>query len=260
MSQTLGWYPGHMARAMQHLKEDLQVIDVVIETIDARIPHAGTNPELERLAARRTRLRVLTREDLADPQKTQAWSERFRHAGHPTVAIDAKVRAGAARLRAALSALPLERRSARAIVIGIPNAGKSTVINALVGRKVAHTENRPGVTRARQWFRIAPNLELMDTPGILVPKIDSVEAQWKLALVGGLPQARFDAEEVVANFHRWAEEALGPGKVPNLETFAQSRGLVRRGNLLDTHNAARAYLKEFNDGRFGRVTLEDPLL
>lgn len=246
-----------MARAMRRLKDDVQVIDVVVEAVDARVPLAGTNPELERIAARKTRLRVLTREDLADEEQTRAWSERFRHAGHITVAVDAKTRAGAARLRAALTALPLARRSARAIVIGIPNAGKSTLINALVGRKVARTENRAGVTRAPQWFRITPNLELMDTAGILVPKIEGAEAQWKLALVGALPQARFDAEEVVANFHRWAEEALGPGRVPNLETFAQSRGLVRRGNLLDTHNAARAYIKEFNAGRLGRMTLED---
>ena len=154
-------------------------------------------------------------------------------------------------------ALAAGRRTARAIVLGIPNAGKSTAINALAGRNVARAEDRAGVTRARQWFRLGP-LEIMDTAGILVPKIDSAENQWKLALVGAVPRARFDAEDVVARFVRWYSREHDGGAVPDLETFAQSRGFMRRGTMPDTHNAAWAYLKDWSDGKFGRMTLEAP--
>jgi ribosome biogenesis GTPase A len=253
----LQWYPGHMAKAMRRLADDLKVIDLVIEARDARTPHAGANPELERLAANKLRLRVLTRDDLADPKASAAWLERLKAEG-PALAVDAKSTPGIAALRGALASLAATRGSTRAIVLGVPNAGKSTVINALVGKKVARTENRAGVTRAAQWFRIGPTLELLDTAGILAPKIETTDEQWKLALVGALPQARFDPEEIVAQLTSWADRNLAPGALPDLETFTQSRGSVRRGNLLDTHNAARAYIKEWNEGRFGRMTLEAP--
>jgi ribosome biogenesis GTPase A len=255
--EAIQWYPGHMARAMRRLADDLRIVDLVIEVIDARVPSAGANPALDRIAAHKSRLRVLTREDLADPEKMERWLERFRRRGS-TVAFAAREPSGPARLRAAVTAAALGLRSARAIVLGIPNAGKSTVINALAGRKVARTEDRAGVTRAAQWFRVGAGLEVMDTAGILVPRIETSEAQWRLALVGAVPRARFDAEDVVARFQHWAETTLGANAVPDLETFAQSRGFVRRGNLIDGHNAAWAYLKEFNDGRFGRMTLEEP--
>jgi ribosome biogenesis GTPase A len=130
------------------------------------------------------------------------------------------------------------------------------VINAIAGRNVARAEDRAGVTRARQWFRVA-SLEIMDTAGILVPKIDTADAQWKLAMVGAVPRARFDAEDVVARFHRWLTATGQADGVPDLDTFAQSRGFVRRGTIADTHNAAWAYLKDWNDGKFGRMTLEE---
>ncbi|MBV8152190.1 MAG: 50S ribosome-binding GTPase [Candidatus Eremiobacteraeota bacterium] len=157
-------------------------------------------------------------------------------------------------MKTSLAPLAAERKTARAIVVGIPNAGKSTVINALAGKKVARVEDRAGVTRAAQWFRLAPGLEVVDTAGILPPKIDTPEAEWKLALVGAVPRARFDAESVVARFHSWATAA---GKdVPDLETYAQSRGFIRRGTVIDTHNAAWSYIKDFGEGKFGRMTLE----
>ncbi|MBC5810133.1 MAG: ribosome biogenesis GTPase YlqF, partial [Candidatus Eremiobacteraeota bacterium] len=130
-------------------------------------------------------------------------------------------------------------------------------LNSRAGKAIARTEDRAGVTRAAQWFRLTPTLELMDTAGILVPKIDTPEAQWKLAMVGAVPRARFDPEDVVGRFALWAAER-GIAQVPDLETFAQRRGFVRRGNVSDAHNAAWAYLKDFNDGKFGRLTLEEP--
>ena len=256
---TIQWYPGHMARAMRRLAEDMQAIDVVIEVADARTPFAGTNPALAKLAGKRPRILVLTREQLADPRRTAAWLAHYNALGRTALAIDAKDRLGVARLRGALERLAGEtnRRGARAIVLGIPNAGKSTAINAIAGRNVARAEDRAGVTRSRQWFRVGDALEIMDTAGILVPKIDTPDAQWKLALVGAVPRSRFDAEDVVARFHRWLRERDERTAVPDLETFAQSRGFIRHGTIADTHNAAWSYIKDWSDGKFGRMTLED---
>jgi ribosome biogenesis GTPase A len=256
---TIQWYPGHMARAMRRIAEDMQAIDVVVEVTDGRTPLAGTNPILAKIAGKRPRILVLTREHLADPVQTAAWIAYYAAQGREALAIDAKNRLGVVRLRGALEriAAQTKRRGARAIVLGIPNAGKSTAINAIAGRNVARAEDRAGVTRSRQWFRVGDSLEIMDTAGILVPKIDTAESQWKLAFVGAVPRARFDAEDVVTRFHRWLVEREPKTEVPDLETFAQSRGFVRRGTVLDTHNAAWSYMKDWSDGKFGRMTLEE---
>ncbi len=144
------------------------------------------------------------------------------------------------------------------MVVGIPNTGKSSIINGIARRTAAKTEDKAGVTRSLQWFRIQTKLEVMDTPGILVPKIATPEAQWQLALTGALPRERFDGEAVVAKFVGWAH-AHRPGlAVPELETFARARGFARRGGEVDLHNAAGAFLKDFGDAKFGRISFERP--
>jgi ribosome biogenesis GTPase A len=146
----------------------------------------------------------------------------------------------------------------RAMVVGIPNTGKSSIINGLLRRTAARAEDKAGVTRSLQWFRVGPKLELMDTPGILVPKIATPQAGWQLALTGALPRERFDAEHVIAEFVAWVR-ARRPDRVPpDLTTFAESRGMTQRGGGFDLHNAAGAYLKDFGDGKFGRFTFEQP--
>ncbi|MBV9648003.1 MAG: ribosome biogenesis GTPase YlqF [Candidatus Eremiobacteraeota bacterium] len=252
--KAIQWYPGHMAAAMRRLEKDVRLSDVVIEVVDARIVRSGRNPALARLAGTKPRLVVLEREDLANPHVTAAWLRAFAQNGEPAVAINGKSKGSTRRLKEALLLLAAGKRQARSIVVGIPNAGKSTVINALAGTNLARVENRAGVTRAPQWFRVEPRLDVLDTAGILVPKIDTPDAQWKLALCGAVPRARFDAEEIIAPFVRWAQEHRID--VPDLSAFARERGFVRRGNTLDTHNAAWSYIKEFNDGAFGRMTLE----
>ncbi len=256
---TIAWYPGHMAAAMRRLGADMRVIDLLIEVADARLPLSGTNPALARLAGSRPHLLVLSRAQLADAEQTARWLAYYAAHGRDVIAVDAKDRGGMARLRSALDALGAARgrKGARAIVLGIPNAGKSTLINALAGRNVARAEDRAGVTRARQWFRSGP-LEIMDTAGILPPKIDDSESQWKLAAVGAVPRARFDPEDVIARFGRWHAQTYGATAVVDLTAFAHARGFVRHGNVVDTHNAAWAYLAAWGEGKFGAMTLEAP--
>jgi ribosome biogenesis GTPase A len=146
----------------------------------------------------------------------------------------------------------------RAMVVGIPNTGKSSIINGLLRRTAAKTADKAGVTRSLQWFRVQPKFEVMDTPGILVPKIASPAAQWQLALTGALPRERFDPEDVAARFAAWAHEERPAAGVPDLESFARARGFARRGGEIDLHNAAGAFLKEYGDAKFGRFSFERP--
>ncbi|MGH7728507.1 MAG: YlqF/YawG family GTPase [Vulcanimicrobiaceae bacterium] len=252
---ALQWYPGHMARAMRRLRDDLRACNLVVEVRDARIPQSGANAALGRAIGARRRLIVLARAQLADPVATGAWLAHLRADGTAALALDAKTPAGKALLRAALASLVGRRRSARALVVGVPNAGKSTAINALVGRRVARVEDRAGVTRGAQWFKLGGALELLDTAGILAPKLEEPQARWKLAAVGAVPRARYDAEDVVAHLLAWSEGRRG---LPSLESFAQLRGHLRRGTLPDVHAAAATYLRAWNEGRFGAMTLDDP--
>lgn len=250
------WYPGHMAQAMRKLGERLRVVDVLVEVLDARVPAASTNPALDALAARTPRVVVLGREDLADPHATREWLAWHTRHGRAAVAVNGKDQTAVKRIAAALGALAPGSGTRRAMVVGIPNTGKSSIINGLVRRTAARTEDKAGVTRSLQWFRVTPTLEIMDTPGILVPKIATPEARWQLALTGALPRERFDAEEVVGAFVRWSREHRPQAEVPDLETFARARGFARRGGEVDLHNAAGAFLRDFNEGKFGRISFE----
>jgi ribosome biogenesis GTPase A len=256
---SIHWYPGHMARAMRKISEYLSLIDIVVEVVDARVVRSGRNPALDRLAGKRSRLLVLDRNDLADPHATKAWLNAFERGGIETLAVDGRSQQSAGRVRAALVRLAQARKGvSRALVVGIPNSGKSSIINALLRRAAAKTEDRAGVTRQLQWFRLPPNVELMDTPGILVPKIASKASQWKLAICGAVPRERYDPEEVVRAFESWATDYYPSRKIPSLDDFAAARGFVRRGGNVDHHNAAQSYVRAFNDGTLGRISFETP--
>lgn len=258
---VIQWYPGHMAAAMRKLDERMKLIDVVIEVVDARIGSSGSNAALIGLVGRRQRLVVMTRDDLADPATTKLWLNWFAAKNIQAAAVNANNQGSFTNLTFYLSQVAAAAKShtARAMVVGIPNAGKSKVINGLLRREAARVEDRAGVTRAPQWFRVGPSLELMDTPGILVPKIETTQAQWMLAICGALPRERFDPEEVVARFVEWArgKKTIPQRKIPDLETFATARHMLRQGGELDLHNAAHAYIKDLNQGKFGRISLEE---
>jgi ribosome biogenesis GTPase A len=259
LEQQVSWYPGHMAKAARRNRELLRYIDVVVEVVDARIARSGRNPLLDQLAARRARVVALTREDLADPVTTKQWLRFLRDGGTSALAVDGRVRRSVGRIAAAMtraSAAP-QRGVARAMIVGVPNSGKSSIVNALLGRGAAKTEDRAGVTRQLQWFRLGPTVELMDTPGVLLPKISGA-TQWKLAICGAVPHDRYDPQEVAHAFHSWVADALPRLPVPDLATFAAARGFVRRGGVVDYHNAAQSYIRAFNDGAFGRISLETP--
>lgn len=258
--QVVQWYPGHMAAAMRRMSEQMKLIDIVIEVVDGRVPQIGTNPMLDALAGKRPRMLVMTRDDLCDPPQTARWLKFFESKRKRSVVVNATEQGSVNKASYYLSQIAASGRGTqRAMVVGIPNSGKSSVINALLRRTAARTEDRAGVTRALQWFRVGPNLELMDTPGILVPKISSPDAQWKLALVGAVPRERYDPEDVARRFHKWLAEATNNRtRVPDLETFAATRGFKRRGGETDLHNAAQSYISSFNEGKFGRITLEPP--
>ena len=191
LERAVQWYPGHMVRAMRKIGEYVALIDIVLEVVDARVPRSGRNPMLDQLVKRRPRLVVLNRDDLADPHATKSWIADFAARDLRAIAVDGRSQRSVARLAAATTALAKARGGvSRALVVGLPNSGKSSIINGLIKRAAAKTEDRAGVTRQLQWFKLGTGVEIMDTPGILVPKIADDEAQWKLAICGAVPRDR----------------------------------------------------------------------
>jgi ribosome biogenesis GTPase A len=257
--RVVQWYPGHMVTAMRRIGDYLKLIDIVIEVVDARVPESGANPMLDRIAGNRARVLILNRDDLADPHATRRWLAHFQSEGRSVIASNGREQSSVAKIGRHLDDVAGgERGARRAMIVGLPNSGKSSIINGLLRRAAAKVEDRAGVTRQLQWFRVRPNLELMDTPGILVPRIANADAQWKLALVGAVPRERYDPEDIASRFHKWAVKQPAGTKIPTLESFAADRGFIRRGQEADYHNAAQSYIKDFNDGKFGRISLERP--
>lgn len=253
LERVVQWYPGHMVKAMRRIGEYLKLIDLVIEVIDARAARSDANPMLDEMIGDRPRLVVLSRDDLADPATTKAWIEYYTALGRHTIAAEGRQQQSVGRILAAVKALAKARKGqSRLIVVGLPNSGKSSIINGLLKRASAKTEDRAGVTRQLQWFRVSPTIELMDSPGILVPKIATPDSQWKLALIGAVPRERYDPEEIAFQLHTWRPS------IPSLEDFAKARGFARKGGEVDYHNAAQSYIAAFGDGTFGRISLEHP--
>ena len=280
-NERINWYPGHMAKSRRLLQDQLRAVDAVIELCDARAPLATRNPDLEKLTRGKTRILVLNKADLADDAQTARWLEYFRRKGLTAMRFNSnggKVKDILGRIEEA-SRPALERYAARGVrktvrfmVIGIPNVGKSTFINRLHGSAIAKASDRPGVTRANQWVKIGPFLELLDTPGMLPPRMDDQEAARLLAYLGSIRDEIMDTEDLAGNLmallHELDPKALATryklpedcGDAPHelLEAACKGRGWLQSGGRYDTDRAAALVLDEFRAGKIGKITIELP--
>ena len=278
---NIQWYPGHMTKTRRMIAEQIKNVDAVCEILDARIPVSSRNPDVDELTAGKPRMVVLNRVDQADPEGTKRWAEHFKAKGYAVLESDAKSGVGTAKFAGAVRELLADKlrayaekgmtgRVVRVMILGIPNVGKSTFINKVAGRKTAKTEDRPGVTRSKQWVPIDRNLELLDTPGILWPKFDDPEVGKRLAFTGAIKDDVLDIEELACYLMEYLgqhyasvlEERYKIAVEPEdsgydlLEKAGRKRGFLMRGAQVDTERMARILLDEFRGGKLGRFTLE----
>ena len=274
----INWYPGHMARAKRLLSDQLKKVDVVAELCDARLPHASRNPDLDALLQNKKRVLLLNKADLADPKETSAWVHFFKGQGiaaHPYVSTGGKPKdvlaliEEAAREMVERAAAKGVKKTVRVMVVGVPNVGKSTLINRLNGSAIAKVGDRPGVTRANQWVKVTPYLELLDTPGMLWPRMDDQLAARRLAYIGTIRDQVVDVPMLAI---RLLEDMAGaaPDAVAQrfklsdvtvkglalLEAVCRGRGFLMKGGVADVERGAAVVLDEFRAGKLGRVTLE----
>ena len=277
---NLQWYPGHMTKARRAMEESLKLVDVIVEIRDARLPYASANPDLKKLGQGKKRLLVLNKADLADPAVTAAWEAFFRAGGVEALSVDSRSKNQAERLRKQLDLWAAEKsekdakrgiknRPIRVMVAGIPNVGKSTMINSLAGRASTKTGDKPGVTKGLQWIRLSRSMELMDTPGILWPKFEDETVGLHLALMGAISQDVLPLEELAVRGIRLLEKNY-PGVLAEkyglsrteayemLQELAEKQGFLKKGSVPDTEAAARRLLNDWQAGRLGRISLEKP--
>lgn len=280
---NIQWFPGHMTKAQRMIAENIRSVDAVCEILDARIPRASRNPDIDSLVGNKPRLVILNRCDLADPQVTKEWSRHFRNAGLTVLETDARSGKGVPDFVPAIRSLLADKlasyrekgqsgRGLKVMILGIPNVGKSTFINKVAGRKAAQAADKPGVTRGKQWIRIDNALDLLDTPGILWPKFDSQEVGELLAVTNAIKSDVIDRETLSANFmlrlcdlypaavkERYGVEALPEDNgFDLLEKAARRRGFLISGGELDIARMAETLLEEYHDGKLGRLSLERP--
>lgn len=275
------WYPGHMTKAKRQMQEDIKLIDLVIELVDARIPFSSRNPDIDELGKNKARLILMNKADLASEEQTRQWSEYFRKKGFYVVKLDARSKAGMKAINDVIMEACKEKierdrrrgiknRPVRAMVVGIPNVGKSTFINTYAGKACAKTGNKPGVTKGKQWIRLNKNVELLDTPGILWPKFEDQEVGLRLALIGSIKDEILNIDELSLELIRIIKEKY-PGTLAKryeleedrepveiLEQIARNRNCVQKGQELDYSKAAVLVIDEFRSGRLGKITLEFP--
>ena len=285
------WYPGHMTKAKRQMQEDIKLIDLVIELVDARIPLSSRNPDIDELGKNKARLIIMNKSDLSDEEQNKEWASFFKAKGYYVVGLDARTKTGMKMvtnvvMEACKEKIERDRRRGiknrpvRTMVVGIPNVGKSTFINSFAGKACAKTGNKPGVTKGNQWIRLNKTLELLDTPGILWPKFEDPNVGLCLAFIGSINDEILDKEELAAEliknmsgrYGKRLEERYGVTLVENtagdgedtkkaweiLREIARARSCLLKGSELDTKKAAAFLLDDFRSGKLGRVTLEVP--
>ena len=281
MPDRINWYPGHMARTRRLLQDQLRAVDAVVELCDARAPMSTRNPDLNQLTKGKVRLLILNKADLADDNATAAWLKYFRAQGLEAVRFNsngARAKEIMGRIEEAVKPAMAKaaargiKKTARLMVIGIPNVGKSTFINRIHGSPIAHAADRPGVTRSNQWVKISPYLELLDTPGMLPPRLDDQENAKKLAYLGSVRDQILDTEELAMGLLSLLME-VAPAAAKNrfkltadsyetpeelMEAACKGRGWLLSGGRFDTDRASALILDEFRAGKAGKITLELP--
>lgn len=276
------WYPGHMTKAKRMMQENIKLIDLIIELVDARIPLSSRNPDIDELGKNKSRIILLNKSDLADPLCNRQWMEHFQKQGAYVLEINARTGTGIKGIQGLVQEAcreKLERdrkrgivnRPVRAMVVGIPNVGKSTFINSFAGKACAKTGNKPGVTKGKQWIRLNKNLELLDTPGILWPKFEDQQVGMHLAFIGSMNDEIIVLEELACDLLNVLKE-MYPGAITDrydvewndsaaemLEEIAKVRGCLLKGETPDLKKAASILLDDFRSGRLGRITVERPM-
>ncbi|MDO4292630.1 MAG: ribosome biogenesis GTPase YlqF [Eubacteriales bacterium] len=276
------WYPGHMTKARRAMQEDIKLIDLIIELVDARCPLSSRNPDIDGMGKNKSRLILLNKSDLADPAANRRWCAYFESLGFGVLEINAKSGAGMKAIQGKVQEVcreKLERdrrrgilnRPVRAMVAGIPNVGKSTFINSFAGKACTKTGNKPGVTKGKQWIRLNKGLELLDTPGILWPKFEDQAVGLRLALIGSMNDEILNKEELALSLtgflkdrypaalterYGMSDAALAEGGLAVLNAVCDSRKCYKKGQEADYERASSLLLEDFRSGRLGRITLE----
>ena len=275
------WYPGHMTKAKRQMQEDIKLIDVVIELVDARIPLSSKNPDIDQLAQNKSRVVLLNKSDLADETQTKAWQQWFESKGFFVVRVNSRNGNGVKSVQDTVMQACREKierdrkkgilnRPVRAMIVGIPNVGKSTFINSFAGKACTKTGNKPGVTKGKQWIRLNKNVELLDTPGILWPKFEDQKVGLRLAFIGSIKDDLIPSTDLAYEFikfinisypglleTRYAIEASSD-TLSTLQAIGEKRGCRLKGNELDLDKASNIIIDEFRSGKLGRITLETP--
>lgn len=285
---TIQWFPGHMTKARRQIQEKLKLIDVVIELVDARLPLSSRNPMIDEILQGKPRLIVLNKSDLADPSVTKQWIDYFKQEGHVAIQADASSGQGIKEIPQMAKELMKEKierqlakginpRAVRALIVGIPNVGKSTLINRLAGRNIAATGDRPGVTKGQQWIKVGTEMELLDTPGILWPKFEDQNVGYRLALTGAIREEILNVEDIaffgvkylVKYYWEPFKERFDLKEQPQdfenpdeivavMEAIGRKRGCIVSGGRVDLEKASGILLRELRAGKLGRYTLEAP--
>ncbi len=284
------WYPGHMAKALKTMREDVKSIDVLLELVDARAPESTRNPNIADLSKGKIHILILNKRDMADDSVTKRWMEYYKAKKINAIAIDAKKKEDINRINALVDKLvdekysgadtrlakaveaaggKLSERSIKIMVTGIPNVGKSTFINSFAGKAGTKTGNRPGVTKGKQWIRIRKGRELLDTPGVLYVKPLSQESGMRLAFIGSLNDNNLNIDELALDLVKWIIPAY-PGSIINryevpeeepletMEAIGERRGALKRGGIIDYEKTAGIIMDDFRNGRLGEMSLERP--